>query len=55
MNFFQKKILTGMPTECQTIYIQIGPRGYKTLSMLSSAEYEIILLINDKMPTIVAF
>ena len=29
------------------------PRGYKTFSMLSSAEHERILLINVKMPTIV--
>ena len=28
-------------------------QGYKTFSMLNSAEHEIILLINVKMPTIV--
>ena len=31
----------------------IWPQGYKTFSMLNSAEHEIILLINVKMPTIV--
>ena len=29
------------------------PRGYKTIFMLNSAEHEIILLINVKMPTMV--
>ena len=29
------------------------PRGYKTFSMLNSAEHEFFLLINVKMPTIV--
>ena len=31
----------------------VRPRGYKTFSMLNSAEHEIILPINVKMPTIV--
>ena len=29
------------------------PRGYITFYMLNSAEYEINLLINNKMPTII--
>ena len=33
--------------------ILIWPRGYKTFSMLISAEHEFILLINVKMLTIV--
>ena len=32
---------------------QIRPLGYKTFFMLNSAAYEIILLINVKMPIIV--
>ena len=33
--------------------LQICPRGYKTFFMLNSAEQEIIMFINIKMPTIV--
>ena len=35
------------------IYRQHRPQGYTTFSMLNSAEHEINLLINVKMPTIV--
>ena len=45
---------------CQTVSIQISPRGYKTFFILKSSEHEIstadvvfIMLINVKMPTIV--
>ena len=40
IKYFQK-ILSGLPSECQTVWIQIWPRGYKTFLMLNSAEYEI--------------
>ena len=33
------------------LFFRIWPRGYKTVFMLNSAEYEFILLINVKMPT----
>ena len=36
-----------------TTFVVSRSRGYKTFFMLNSTEYEIFLLINDKMPTIV--
>ena len=37
-----------------TLHVSIArPRGYKTFFILNSAEHEIILLRNVKMPTIV--
>ena len=54
-DFFQnqlfQKILSGIPSECQTDWVQIRPRGYKTFFILNSAEHKFILLINVKMPT----
>ena len=35
------------------INLKLGHQGYKTFFILNSAEHEIILLINVKMPTIV--
>ena len=49
---YTKRIVKGprtVPWNCSPI----RPRGYKTFSVLRSAEHEIILLINVKMPTIV--
>ena len=34
-------------------YLETWPQGFKTFSVLNSAEHEIIMLINVKMPTIV--
>ena len=42
-----------LPSEWQTVWNQIRPHGFKTFSILNSAEYEIYLLVNVKMPTIV--
>ena len=55
-NFFWE----GKALECRKVWIHTRPdllyrprpRGYKTFSMLNSAEPEFILLINVKMPTI---
>ena len=42
-----------LPKIIELLTRKVRPRGYKTVFILNSAEHDIILLINIKMPTIV--